>query len=94
MDGVPLEGGTSDMSHHLTAKLLFLVCKSPFLCPRIEAPDRDDNKKVDRTMIYLQGSRDMVVTLEADDNLHGFKWWVDALFAVHWAMQKSHRRSA
>ncbi len=39
-------------------------------------------------MKYLRGSRDMVLTLEAD-NLQVFKWWVDASFAVHKDM-RSH----
>ena len=33
-------------------------------------------------MKYLNATRDMVLTLEAD-NLHTMKWHVDAAFAVH-----------
>jgi hypothetical protein len=95
-NGVPLDTETSDLFHHNTAKLLFL-CKRArpdlqtaiaFLCTRVKAPDADDYKKLHRVMKYLRGTRDMVLTLEAD-NLQILKWWVDASFAVHRDM-RSH----
>jgi hypothetical protein len=54
----------------------------------VQAPDKDDYKKLRRTMQYLRGTIDLVLTLEADD-LHLLKWWVDASYAVHPDM-KSH----
>jgi hypothetical protein len=53
---------------------------------RVKGPDVDDQKKLCRCIQYLQGSLDVVLTLEAND-LHVVKWWVDASFAVHSDMQ-------
>jgi hypothetical protein len=85
-----LDTEKSVMFHHNVAKLLFL-CKRArpdtqtavaFLCTRVKQPDVDDYKKLARVMKYLRGTKDMPLTLEADD-LHIVKWWVDASFAVH-----------
>jgi hypothetical protein len=54
----------------------------------VKAPDEDDYKKLRRTMQYLRGSLDLLLTLEADD-VRVIKWWVDASYAVHPDM-KSH----
>ena len=53
-----------------------------FLCTRVKAPDVDDYKKLGRTMMYLRGTLNMPLTLEADE-CNIVKWWVDASFAVH-----------
>jgi hypothetical protein len=58
----------------------------------VKAPDADDYKKLVRVMIYLQGTIDMPLMLEAD-NTHVVKWWVDASFAIHHSM-KSHTDGA
>jgi hypothetical protein len=85
-----LDSDDSDMFHSMTAKLLFL-CKRArpdiqtpiaFLCMRVSTPDTDDYKKLRRVICYLQGTKTMCLTLEAD-NLQVIKWWVDASFAVH-----------
>jgi hypothetical protein len=39
-------------------------------------------------MRYLRGTKDLPLTLEAE-NLHVVKWWIDGSFAVHPDM-KSH----
>jgi hypothetical protein len=93
---VNTEGGTKlseDQSvffHHNVAKLLFL-CKRArpdvqppvaFLCTRVKSPDTDDYKKLTRVMRYLRATRNMPLTLEAE-NMNVIKWWVDASFAVH-----------
>jgi hypothetical protein len=76
--------------HTFTAKGLF-ACKRArpdihtaisFLCTRVKKPTDDDWKKLMRLMKYLNGSRDEVLYLAAD-NLHVIKWFVDASFAVH-----------
>jgi Reverse transcriptase (RNA-dependent DNA polymerase) len=86
----PLDKPTSELFHHLTAKLLFL-CKRArpdlqlavaFLTTRVKGPDADDYKKLRRVMQYLRATKDMPFTLEADDT-RVIKWWVDASFAVH-----------
>jgi Reverse transcriptase (RNA-dependent DNA polymerase)/Zinc knuckle len=86
--------------HHLVAKLLFL-CKRArpdiqtavsFLCTRVQAPDRDDYKKLARVMRYIRATADMVLTLEGD-GLNVVNWWADASFAVHPDL-KSHTGGA
>jgi hypothetical protein len=92
----PLDEDTAEMFHHHTAKLLFLSRRaSPdiqtavaFLTTRVKGPDKEDYKKLCRTMQYLRATIDLVSTLEADD-LHVVKWWVDGSYAVHPDM-KSH----
>jgi hypothetical protein len=91
-----LDDTTSELFHHLTAKLLFLAKRArpdiqtavAFLTTRVKRPDKDDYKKLARVIKYLRGSPDLALTLEGDD-AHVIKWWVDASFAVHTDM-KSH----
>jgi hypothetical protein len=86
----------SDLFHSVTAKILFL-CKRArpdvqtaiaFLCTRVQSPDIDDYKKLRRVVSYLRDTKELCLTLEAD-NLQMIKWWVDASFAVHQDM-RSH----
>ena len=88
--GKKLTQAQSEMFHHNVAKLLFL-CKRArpdiqtavaFLTTRVTAPDKDDYKKLARVMRYLQGTKTMPLTLEAD-NLQLVKWWIDGAFATH-----------
>jgi hypothetical protein len=85
-----LDDATSELFHHLTAKLLFL-CKRArpdiqtavaFLTTCVKRPDRDDYKKLARVIRYLRGTPTMALTLEGDD-AQIVKWWIDASFAVH-----------
>ena len=98
--GVKLDDETAELFHHLVAKLLYL-CKRvrpdlhtavAFLTTRVMGPDADDYKKLARCIRYLRGTRDLCLTLEADEDgkIH---WWVDASFAVHPDM-KSHTGAA
>jgi len=68
----------------VTAKLLF-VCKKErldihvlvaFLATRVKDSDEGNWKKLSRGLKYLNGTRDMVLTLEVDD-LSLLKWYVD-----------------
>ena len=88
------------MYHHLVAKLLYLgkrtcpdillaVC---FLTTRVSQPDVDDWKKLGRCLRYLEETKKLYLTLEADSLLN-IKWWIDASFAVHNDM-KSHTGAA
>ena len=43
-----------------------------FLCTRVQHPDTDDYKKLARVMKYLCGTRDLTLTMEANE---GYKWW-------------------
>jgi hypothetical protein len=58
----------------------------------VKEPDVDDYKKLRRMIQYLRATRQLFLTLEAD-NLQVVKWWVDASFAVHPDM-KSHTGGA
>lgn len=59
-----------------------------YLITRVKGPDHDDYKKLGRVMKYLRGTKDLVLTLEAD-GANVIKRWVDASFAVHSTM-RSH----
>jgi hypothetical protein len=85
-----LDDARADTYHRLTAKLLYL-CKRArpdlqptvaFLTTRVVQPDDDDWNKLTRAMRYLRGSKDLYLTLEADEGID-IKWWIDASFAVH-----------
>jgi hypothetical protein len=58
----------------------------------VKEPSENDWEKLLRMMIYLNGSRNEVLFLSADD-LHVIKWYVDASFAVHGDF-KSHTGGA
>ena len=86
--------------HHNVAKLLFL-CKRAcpdiqtavaFLSTRVQHPDRDDYKKLGRTMKYLRNTITLPLTLEGDD-LQLIHWWIDGAFATHRDM-RSHTGGA
>jgi hypothetical protein len=74
----------------MVAKALFL-CKRArpdiqptiaVLCTGVKGPNEADWEKLVRLMKYLNGTRELKLTLSAD-NLHCIKWYVDASFAVH-----------
>ena len=88
--GPKLDKEKAKIFHTWVAKALF-ACKrarpdiSPtttVLCTRVKEPNESDWKKLIRLLKYVNGSRDDVLTLSADD-LHVLKWYVDASFAVH-----------
>ena len=100
-DGDPLLGDKeADEFHSIVAKLLFL-CKRgrpdlqtavAYFCTRVKSPTTDDQAKLIRTIKYLRGTRDLTLTLSAD-NMNVMKWWVDAAYGVHPDM-KSHTGGA
>ena len=61
---------------------------SGFLTTRVQNPDINDFKKLDRCLRYIQETKDMPLILTAT-NPHVIRSWVDASFAVHPVM-KSH----
>ena len=76
--------------HTMTAKALFL-CKRArpdimttvaFLTMRVQKPDEDDWKKLTRMIQYLNGTKDLVLTL-SDTKTTTLKWYVDPSYAVH-----------
>ena len=89
-DGELLDKDRAEQFHATVAKGLFL-CKHArpdihptisILCTRVKSPNESDWKKLIRLLSYLNGTRNMVLTLSAD-NLRVIKWYVDAAFAVH-----------
>ena len=95
-DAKKLNNQTSELYQHLVAKLLYL-CKRvrpdimtavAFLTTRVSSPDQDDYNKLSRCIKYLRGTKDLHLTLEADEQMT-LKWWVDASFAIHRDM-RSH----
>ncbi len=89
----------AEVFHGTVAKGLFLCKRTrpdlnptiPFLCTRVKEPDEDDWKKLIRMLKYLEQTKDLVLTLEADcdEGVLMPKWYPDAAFAVH-ADFKSH----
>lgn len=95
-----LNGEDASVFHHIVAQMVFL-CKRArpdiqlsvgFLSTRVKAPDTDDWKKLRRVVQYLRSTREMPLTLEADES-RIVKWWVDSSFAVHQDM-RSHSGGA
>jgi hypothetical protein len=75
--------------HHTTAQLLFLSrvrrdiqTTVAFLTTRVKQPDEDDWGKVKRLLKYLNGTRNLKLTLSAESmsNIH---WYVDASHQTH-----------
>jgi hypothetical protein len=94
--GKKLNQECQDTYHTMVANALFL-CKparpdiqptSAVLCTRVKGTNKDDWGKLVRLMKYLNGMKELKLTLSAD-NLHCIKWYVDASFAVH-PNYKSH----
>ena len=83
--------------HTTTAQGLFFSTKRArpdihtgiaFLCTQVQDPNEEDWEKIIQLMKYLNGTRNLVLTLHAD-KLNILKWYVDSSFAVH-ADFKSH----
>ena len=89
-DGEKLDKERAEQYHTAVAKGIF-ACKRArpdihttiaVLCTRVKAPNESDWIKLVRLLKYLNGTREDVLTLGAD-NLRVIKWHVDASFAVH-----------
>ena len=91
-----LESDRAQSFHTTVAKGLFL-CKRArpdimtaiaFLCTRVREPTEEDWLKLLRLMRYLNGTKQLFLTLSANDS-NVVKWYGDASFAIHDKM-KSH----
>jgi hypothetical protein len=77
--------------HSRVAKLLYLAKRGrpdlltsvSFLTTRVTAPTREDDKKLDRVLKYLNGSKELLLTLSADGSMI-VQASIDASFAVHY----------
>ena len=89
-DSENLDKQQAEIFHTTVAKGLFVSKRSrldiqptiAFQCTRVKEPNKTDWKKLTRLMKYLNGTQDLVLTIQAD-NLQVIKWYVDAAFAVH-----------
>ncbi len=89
-DSKLLDSKRKEIFHTFVAKALFLSKRGrpdiqptvAALCTRVQNPNETDWNKLVKLMKYLNGTRDLVVTLRAD-NISVVKWCVDAAFAVH-----------
>ena len=57
-----------------------------FLCSRLQNPNEDDYKKLTRLVRYLRGSKELILTLCANND-GIIRWWFDASYAVHHDMK-------
>jgi hypothetical protein len=89
-NGPKLDKEMAEEFHTIVAKGLFL-CKRArpdihptiaLLCTRVRDPNTDDWEKLIRLLKYLNNTKDIKLTLGADD-LTIIKWYVDAAFGVH-----------
>jgi len=86
----PLSQAQAEVFHSVVAKLLYVGIRARgdllltiiYLCTRISAPTVEDQRKLKRLLEYINGTIDMPYKLGADD-LHKFRAWVDASYAVH-----------
>ena len=85
--------------HSITAKLLYLSKRSrpdiltpvAFLTKRVTKPQGEDMKKLERTIQYIRGSKDLGLTLKIDEPITVTSY-IDASYGVHQDM-KSHTGS-
>ena len=84
--------------HSITAKLLYLSKRSrPDILPeailtkRVTKPQEHDLKKLERTIQYIRGTKNLGLELEIDDPTRVYAY-VDASYGVHSDM-KSHTGS-
>jgi hypothetical protein len=89
-----LEDERRRIFHTFTMKAMFL-CKRArpdissvigFFLGRVKHPNEGYWKKLLKEMGYLKGTRDDVLTLEADD-CQTLTWYIDTAFAVHTDMK-------
>jgi hypothetical protein len=85
-----LDKKLAEAFHTTVAQGLFLAKRArpdlnltiAYLCTQVQSPNEQDWAKLIRMMQYLNGTRDLVLTLSAD-NLYILKWYVDVSYAVH-----------
>ena len=85
-----LSQSAREIFHGTVARLLYLSNRIrpdistavSFLCSRVSEPTEQDQKKLDRVMQYLQGTRLLPLRLRADPEPR-VRLYVDASYAVH-----------
>lgn len=76
--------------HHVTAQLLYASIRVrrdiqttvAFLTTRVKSPGEDDWGKLKRVLKYLNGTRNLHLTLSVD-SLSSIKWYIDGSHQIH-----------
>ena len=87
-EGRRLNDEQADAFHHTVYQLLFAANRArrdiqtavSFLTTRVQAPDKDDWGKLKRVLKYLNGTRYLKLTLNADQLKFAVHWYVDIKF--------------
>jgi hypothetical protein len=77
--------------HHTVYQLLFAANRAhqdiqtavSFLNSRVQSPDEDDWEKLKRILKYLNGTRNLKLTLCADQTKYAVHWYVDGSHQIH-----------
>jgi hypothetical protein len=54
-----------------------------YLTTRVQSPDEDDWEKLKRILEYLNGTRNLKLTLHADQTKYDVYWYVDGSHQIH-----------
>ena len=86
----PLDPESREEFHSLVAKILYMAKRTrpdvllpiAFLTTRVQAPDVDDQSKLQRVVKYLNGTRELGIVLRPNDD-NGIFAHIDASYGVH-----------
>ena len=81
----------ADAFHHTAYQLLFaanfahrdIQTAVSFLTTRVQSPDEDDWEKLKQILKYLNGTRNLKLTLHADQTKYAVHWYVDGSHQIH-----------
>jgi hypothetical protein len=81
----------ADAFHHTVYQLLFAVNHAhqdiqtavSFLTTRAQSPNEDDWEKLKQILKYLNGTRNLKVTLCTDQTKYAVHWYVDGSHQIH-----------
>jgi hypothetical protein len=81
----------ADTFHQTVYQLLFATNRVhqdiqtavSFLTTRVQSLDEDDWKKLKRILKYLNGTRNLKLTLLADQTKYAVHWYVDGSHQIH-----------
>jgi hypothetical protein len=90
-DGCKLDDEITDAFHRSVYQLLFAANRAhqdiqtevSFHTTRVQSPDEDDWEKLKRIFKYLNGTRNLKLTLCADQTKYAVHWYVDGSHQIH-----------
>ncbi len=90
-EGRKLNDEQLDSFHHTVYQLLFTANHTrgdiqravSFLTTRVQAPDKDDWGKLKQVLKYLNRTRYLILTLNADQLKFAMHWYVDGSHQIH-----------